>query len=403
MLLEVPLKRQDTDLHGRIAWASSSALPAANGETLLLGDRLEGDAAHRAPGSLRDLCDLLRVVVEACGSHDRFRHPSGLLASKMPEPTKTPSAPSCITSAASAGVLMPPATKFTTGSQHADATSLTSSNGAWSLGATNSSSSRIDSSLRISERTSRSWRTASTMLPVPASPFVRIIAAPSLMRRSASPRFRQPHTNGTLNACLSMWLVSSAGEHLGLVDVVHAEGFEHLGLDEVPDPGLGHDRDRDRVHDPSMMAGSLMRATPPAARMSAGTRSSAMTATAPASSAIFAIGRDDVHDDAALEHLGEPLRGPGWRFRLSWWNGFLCCARFAGRVWPRGPRPFESAEPLARSDYRTDPKIPVRRPFGGSWHAQRSIQRLCGAPRHSMERSPFHPEPSAQWNAGRSF
>src|SRR5438552_682816 len=38
----------------------------------------------------------------------------------------------------------------------------------------------------------------------------------------------------------------------------------------------------------SIMAGSLMRATPPSRRMSAGTRSSAITATAPASSAIFA-------------------------------------------------------------------------------------------------------------------
>lgn len=28
-------------------------------------------------------------------------------------------------------------------------------------------------------------------------------------------------------------------------------------------------------------------------------------------------------------------------------------ARIAGRVWPRGRRPFESAEPLARGDYRT--------------------------------------------------
>ena len=36
------------------------------------------------------------------------------------------------------------------------------------------------------------------------------------------------------------------------------------------------------------MSGSLMRDTPPWARMSAGTRSSAITATAPASSAIFA-------------------------------------------------------------------------------------------------------------------
>src|SRR5262249_39652584 len=39
---------------------------------------------------------------------------------------------------------------------------------------------------------------------------------------------------------------------------------------------------------PSIMSGSLMRATPPWALMSAGTRSSAITATAPASSAIFA-------------------------------------------------------------------------------------------------------------------
>ena len=57
----------------------------------------------------------------------------------------------------------------------------------------------------------RMWRTASTMLPVPASPLVRIIAAPSPIRRSASPRSVAPHTNGTLNAHLSMWFASSAG------------------------------------------------------------------------------------------------------------------------------------------------------------------------------------------------
>ena len=39
---------------------------------------------------------------------------------------------------------------------------------------------------------------------------------------------------------------------------------------------------------PSIMSGSLIRDTPPCARMSAGTRSSAITATAPASSAILA-------------------------------------------------------------------------------------------------------------------
>ena len=39
---------------------------------------------------------------------------------------------------------------------------------------------------------------------------------------------------------------------------------------------------------PRIMSGSLMRATPPSTRMSAGMRSSAITATAPASSAMRA-------------------------------------------------------------------------------------------------------------------
>ena len=57
---------------------------------------------------------------------------------------------------------------------------------------------------------------------------------------------------------------------------------------------------------PWIMIGSLMRATPPSTRMSAGTRSSAMTAHG---SGVLGdlglLGVDDVHDDAALEHLGE--------------------------------------------------------------------------------------------------
>ena len=41
---------------------------------------------------------------------------SGLPDLNIPEPTNTPSAPSCIISAASAGVATPPAAKLTTGS-----------------------------------------------------------------------------------------------------------------------------------------------------------------------------------------------------------------------------------------------------------------------------------------------
>ena len=50
----------------------------------------------------------------------------------------------------------------------------------------------------------RIWRTASTTLPVPASPLVRIMAAPSLMRRSASPKLIAPQTKGTVNFHLLM-------------------------------------------------------------------------------------------------------------------------------------------------------------------------------------------------------
>ena len=50
------------------------------------------------------------------------------------------------------------------------------------------------------------WVVALETLPVPASPLERIIAAPSVIRRSASPRLVAPQTNGTVNSHLSMWL-----------------------------------------------------------------------------------------------------------------------------------------------------------------------------------------------------
>ena len=150
------------------------------------------------------------------------------------------------------------------------------------------------------------WRTASTTLPVPASPLVRIIAAPSPIRRSASPRSRAPQTNGTVNACLSTWFgFVGRREHLALVDVVDPQRLQDLRLDEVPDAALGHHRECvTAAMIVSMIVGSLMRATPPAARMSAGTRSSAITAHgAGLLGDPRLLGRRDVHDHAALQHL----------------------------------------------------------------------------------------------------
>ena len=102
------------------------------GEELLAGAYSIVEAEHRLAEALRrPRRATLGVLVVRRRLDDRARRGApGRSDLKMPEPTNTPSAPSCIISAASAGVAMPPAAKLTTGSRPCSATSRTSSNGA---------------------------------------------------------------------------------------------------------------------------------------------------------------------------------------------------------------------------------------------------------------------------------
>ena len=224
----------------------------------------------------------------------------------MPEPTNTPSAPSCIIIAASAGVAMPPAVNSTTGSLPAFATSATSSYGAWSsFAAVNSSSAGRPASRRMLVAQRRMCRVASTTLPVPASPLDLIIAAPSAIRRSASPRLVAPQTNGTVNFHLSTWCASSAGrQHLGLVDVVDADRLQHLGLGEVADPALGHHRDRHGADD---AVDHVRVAHPGDAALRADVGGHPLERHHGDRAGVLGdlglLGRHHVHDHAALEHL----------------------------------------------------------------------------------------------------
>mmetsp|Transcript_83567 Transcript_83567/g.215227 ORF Transcript_83567/g.215227 Transcript_83567/m.215227 type:complete len:255 (+) Transcript_83567:745-1509(+) len=208
----------------------------------------------------------------------------------MPLPTKTPSTPSCMQNAASAGVAIPPAAKLTTGRRPSFFTCCSRFRGApISLARVKSSSSSMVCTARISLCRVRMWRVASTTLPVPASPFVRIMLQPSAMRRRASPRLRQPHTKGTLNLFLFTWLSSSAIVSTSLSSMQSTPRccstcastkwpMRHLamtGMDTALTIAL-------------IIFGSDMRATPFCMRMSAGIFSRAITAHAPASSAIFA-------------------------------------------------------------------------------------------------------------------
>src|SRR2546423_316073 len=91
---------------------------------------------------------------------------------------------------------------------------------------------------------------------------------------------------------------------------------------------------------PSIMSGSLIRATPPWARMSAGTRSSAMTATAPASSAILACSGVTTSmitpplSISAMPRLTRAVPTTGSVMLLGW-----SCSGTANSTEERGQRP----------------------------------------------------------------
>src|SRR5215472_2771713 len=205
MRLKISLHRQNSDLH--------LARPVINGL-----EPLRGQGVHQPRVDSRSFSSSCRTSSprmaspsSSCASSTAFgsskcvvafttalARASGSLDLKIPDPTKTASAPSRLTSAASAGVAIPPAEKFGTGSLPVFAICRISSKGAPnSFASCINSSSRMVVSFFIWLTIARMCRTASTTLPEPASPFVRIIAAPSAMRRSASPRLRAPQTNGT--------------------------------------------------------------------------------------------------------------------------------------------------------------------------------------------------------------
>jgi hypothetical protein len=95
-------------------------------------------------------------------------------------------------------------------------------------------------------------------------------------------------------------------EDLGLVDVVHVERLEHLRLDEMADAHLGHHRDRDGLLDALDHRGVAHARD---AAVAAYVRRYALERHHRGRTGglrqLRLLGRDHVHDHAALEHLGE--------------------------------------------------------------------------------------------------
>ena len=101
------------------------------------------------------------------------------------------------------------------------------------------------------------------------------------------------------------------GEDLGLVDEVHPEGLKHLGFGEVTDPALGHDRDGDRLDDlgDAVGVGHAGDATLPPDVGRNPFQCHDGDGTGLLGNAGL-IRRGDVHDDAALQHLGQAALDP---------------------------------------------------------------------------------------------
>jgi hypothetical protein len=95
-------------------------------------------------------------------------------------------------------------------------------------------------------------------------------------------------------------------EHLALVDVVDLERLKDLRLDEMPDPRLGHDRDRHGLLDLDDLVGIGHACD---AALGADVGRDSLERHHGHGSGILGdprlLGVGDVHDHPALEHLGE--------------------------------------------------------------------------------------------------
>ena len=255
-------------------------------------------ASRTAFGSLKWVVAFTTALARASGSLDL----------KMPEPTKTASAPRLRTNAASAGVAIPPAEKFGTGSLPDLATARTKSSGApSSLAKRMISSSRSVVRRFISLTMVRMWRTASTTLPGAG------FALGANHRRAfgdAAERFaeiaRAANERDAIVVLPDVILFVGGSKHFALVDEIDFERLQNFGFGEVADANFGHHGNRDGVHD---FANDLDAGHARDAAFFADVGGDALERHDGAGAGFLGDlglrGVGDVHDHAALEHFGE--------------------------------------------------------------------------------------------------
>ena len=164
---------------------------------------------------------------------------------KIPEPTNTASAPSCITSAASAGVAIPPAEKFGTGSLPCCATCWTSSRGAWRFLAS-CDQFFLAQDRQLLHLLDDGADVAHRFDDIAGS---RFALSADHRRPFGDPPQRLAQIAGAADernlvlVLIDVVFFIGRREYFALVDVIDAEGFENARFGEVSDAHLGHHRE----------------------------------------------------------------------------------------------------------------------------------------------------------------
>ena len=233
----------------------------------------------------------------------------------MPEPTNTPSAPSCMTSAASAGVAIPPAQNRTTGQTTVGGHLADEmQRGAELLGgggqfAVVKRAEPLQLAVDLAQMADRLDDVPGPGLALGADHRRAFADAP---QRLAEVGGAADEGNRERPFVDVVGLVGRR-EDLGLVDVVDLERLQDLRLGEMPDAGLGHHGDRDGLLD---ALDHRRIGHPRDAAVAADIGGNPLERHDRCGAGVLGdlglLGVDDVHDHAALEHLGQAgLDGEG--------------------------------------------------------------------------------------------
>ena len=306
---------------------------------------------------------------------------SGSSDLKIPEPTNTPSAPSCMTSEASAGVAIPPAQNSTTGRRPSSATWRTSVQrrlkllgGGRELGVVERRQP-ADLAADLAQVAHGLDDVAGAGLALGAD-HRRALADPA--QRLAEVR-RAAHERDLERPLVDVVGLVGGRQDLGLVDVVDLERLEHLGLGEVADPRLGHHGDRDRLLD----ALDHHRVGHPGdAAVAADVGGYALERHHRGGAGVLGdlrlLGGDHVHDHAALEHLGQAGLD-GERCLVAWGLVSLIRSQCSGR-YRVPPCPRQPATSRVRPGWRPIRRHRARaRPVGPGRAARRRRGRAADA------------------------